>query len=486
MSTATDTPTPDGEAPVASPPDHEIDANDTVETSETVETVPTDGGAVAPLDVRSGHRRPRGPWASAVRSSTFVRKELVEILRQPKLLALLVLGPFLLLMLFGAGYSQSDFALRAIFVSPDPMYEEVVEGYGENFGDLLISEGFAANEHEARRMLAADEVDVVVVFPADPMDSVADGERALIRVIHDKIDPLKQTAIQVATRIAVQEVNATIVAEVAEQGRDELLEAQGAISGVIAQLEADDASSTTREDADRASAFVDASVETLGSIDTAVLVRPFDSVTETTVRERISPNDYFTPGALALLLQHLGVTFAALSLVRDRSTGLFELLRVGPLSPTAIVVGKSTAYLVLGGVVASALLGASVLLLDVPMVGSIGWLALVLAMVILSSLALGMLLSMLSATESQAVQFAMLTLLAGLFFSGFALSLDDMQFPVTLVSWLLPVTYGIRTLQDVMFRGVAPDTTDLVGLAALVLVYGSVAVVALRRKLRVG
>ena len=49
--------------------------------------------------------------------------------------------------------------------------------------------------------------------------------------------------------------------------------------------------------------------------------------------------------------------------------------------------------------------------------------------VLLASLSLGMVLSSISSTESQAVQFAMLTLLAGMFFSGFILGLDNLDVP---------------------------------------------------------
>ena len=99
---------------------------------------------------------------------------------------------------------------------------------------------------------------------------------------------------------------------------------------------------------------------------------------------------------------------------------------------------------------------------------------------------LGMVFSMLSATESQAVQFAMLSLLAGLFFSGFILGLDELAYPVKLLSWLLPVTYGIQGLQAVMLRGRAPDVEVLAGLGALVVGYGTIAAIALARRLRHG
>ena len=73
--------------------------------------------------------------------------------------------------------------------------------------------------------------------------------------------------------------------------------------------------------------------------------------------------------------------------------------------------------------------------LGVPFSGSVAWFAAMVVGVLLASLALGMVLSSISQTESQAVQFAMLTLLAGMFFSGFVLGLDNLTYPVKLISW---------------------------------------------------
>ena len=220
------------------------------------------------------------------------------------------------------------------------------------------------------------------------------------------------------------------------------------------------------------------------TVDPAVLVRPFAVDTSSVIDADIDPTDYFTPAALALLLQHLALTFAALSLVRDRSTGLFELLRIGPLTSTQILLGKCAAYLLVGSVVAAALTASAVFFLGVPFSGEIAWFAAMVVGVLLASLSLGMVLSSISQTESQAVQFAMLTLLAALFFSGFVLGLDSLTYPVKLISWTLPVTYGIRSFQTVMLLGEPPSTEDIVGLAALVVVYGSIAAFALRRSLR--
>ena len=159
-------------------------------------------------------------------------------------------------------------------------------------------------------------------------------------------------------------------------------------------------------------------------------------------------------------------------------------MRVGPLSSIEIIVGKTLAYLLVGAVVGAALVAASAIAIGVPLAGSIGYLTAVCVGVLLSSLALGMIFAIVSKSESQAVQYAMLALLAGLFFSGFILPIDGLHFPVKAISYLLPVTYGISGLQDIMLRGQAPEIETLYGLGALVLGYGLIAVIGLRRRLR--
>ena len=64
------------------------------------------------------------------------------------------------------------------------------------------------------------------------------------------------------------------------------------------------------------------------------------------------------------------------------------------------------------------------------------------------------------------------------------LGLDELAYPVKVISWLLPVTYGIRALQSIMLRGDPPSTEDIVGLGALIVGYGAFATLALMRKLR--
>ena len=483
-----------------------------------------------------------------------MRKELVEIIRQPRLLALLVVGPFALLLLFGAGYKNDDLRMRTEFVGPaGSFYEDAINQYQDVLERFVEPAGFTADEAAARADLARGDVDAIVVFPPDPLASVLSGKRAEVVVLHDKLDPIQQAAVEIASRLAVQEVNARVVTAVVGGGQaalrplDQLISTLTSAGAQVANAVAagDDAGAAdaarqvseaatgardllassdsilrqlgaadtpqlravldgleqATADADAVAAGGDdvtaraASLATtldtvaqnspqVAALDPAVLVRPFQASTQNVVPTDIEPVDFFTPSALALLLQHLALTFAALSLVRDRELGLFELLRVGPLSSWEIVTGKTIAYLVVGMLVGVGLLEAAIHLLGVPLLGSLMWVLGAFGLVLLASLALGTLVSLISRTETQAVQWSMMTLLAGLFFSGFVLSLDGLTYPVKAISWLLPVTYGIQILQDVMLRGVAPDRQDLLGLGALVVGYGSLAILLLRRQLR--
>jgi ABC-2 type transport system permease protein len=216
-----------------------------------------------------------------------------------------------------------------------------------------------------------------------------------------------------------------------------------------------------------------------------VLVQPFVGKTRVALDEPVGITDFFAPAAIALLVQHLGVTFGALTFVRDRALGLFEVLRVGPVTAIQSLLGKYVAYTMIGAVVAAALAALVVLGLDVPLVGTVGWVAGVLALVLVASLGIGFVASLVAGSDSQAVQFAMIVLLASLFFGGFFLDLERLTYPVEAISLVLPVRYGISALQDVMLRGVAPSTFDLVGLVTLTVVSFGLSWLLLRRRLRV-
>jgi ABC-2 type transport system permease protein len=102
---------------------------------------------------------------------------------------------------------------------------------------------------------------------------------------------------------------------------------------------------------------------------------------------------------------------------------------------------------------------------------------------IFTSLGVGFLISLISQTDTQAVQYSMLLLLASVFFSGFFMDLRIMKAPFTMLAWSLPATYGIQMLQDIMLRGNSLPLQVFLGLTAIGIILFLVNWLLLRRKM---
>jgi ABC-2 type transport system permease protein len=183
-----------------------------------------------------------------------------------------------------------------------------------------------------------------------------------------------------------------------------------------------------------------------------------------------SPPDYmgfYSPAVLALLLQHIALTFGALTMVHERLLGAEELFRVAPIAPWEIITGKYASYGLLTmavGLVLSALL---VFALGVPLLGSVLEFVLTLILVTAAGLGWGFLVSLVSKGESQAVQFSMMILIASVFFGGFFIDLSGLRPQVHFVSYALPVTYGVQALREIMLAGRGPGAGMLLPLAVM-------------------
>jgi len=190
---------------------------------------------------------------------------------------------------------------------------------------------------------------------------------------------------------------------------------------------------------------------------------------------------YFGPAVLALILQHLAVTLIALSLVRERMSGVIELFRISPVSPAEILIGKVLAYAVLGGAIAGITVALLVVGFGVPILADPAAIAAAIALLLVASLGLGLLIAVLSDSERQAVQLSLLVLLASVFFSGFVLSIEEFTPPVRAVAYLLPVTHGIRLLQDLMLRGGTNSSWQFAALVVIGVVTITISWLLLRR-----
>jgi ABC-2 type transport system permease protein len=161
-----------------------------------------------------------------------------------------------------------------------------------------------------------------------------------------------------------------------------------------------------------------------------------------------------------------------------------DLFRVSPVRSTELVLGKVLAYGVLGAMIAGVSMALLIGVLGVPLLGNLAVIAGVVSLLLLASLGLGLLISVISDSERQAVQLSLLALLASMFFSGFVLRIQEFTLPVQIGASLLPVTHGIALLQDLFLRGSIGHPSQVVALAAIAAVLLVTSWALLRREMR--
>lgn len=465
-------------------------------------------------------------------------KEVKELVRQPWVLAVVVLGPFLILAAFGLGYRNEELALRTVFVGPtDGPFEDAISTYTDAIDEYVVPVAFTDDLVTAAADLRADRVDLVIVLPPRPAAGLEEGRRSEIAVLHNSIDPIEQIGIEFATEVAVRELNATVVTAVldgvlettgdldqqggslvrlvddyrrASQAGDDEAAAIAASQLVIGldglrpaldlfdvgapgpsndqeQANGDEsgASSSRLVESVRlvaagqpgALAAIDDDalddlqerLDLLLDLDATVVARPFTGDAESLVRERVTPEDHVAPGATVLLIQHLSVSLAALSLVRDRRRGLMTEYQIGPTSVASVMLGKLVSLSGVGFAAGALLLVLQTQLLGVPMRGSPFLVIAYLAALVLASVGIGLVIATVSTSELYASQVAMLLLLIAFFFSGFLLDLERLRAPFDLIGTIVPATPALEALRWLQLRGVAPPTA-VAGLLAVQIV----------------
>ena len=390
----------------------------------------------------------RALTTTLLRLLALVGKELVEVIRRPGALLSLVLGPFLIMAVFGLGYSGERRPLETVVVIPATAgLPTDVQTYQDLAGGGLHVQAVTEDKSAAEAGLNNGSVDVVVVAPPDAEQQFRAGKQSVIGVLVNTVDPIRANYAGFLASNLANAVNQTIIAQAVK-------ETEG---------------------------YISASDPSAAAIPPEVVAAPTKAELENTAPSEPQVLAYFGPAVLALILQHLAVTLIALALVRERTSGVIELFRVAPVNAWEVIAGKVLAYLLIGGLIAGATVVLLVGVFKIPMLGDPVALAGAIGLVLLASLGIGLLIAVVSDSERQAVQLSLLLLLASVFFSGFVIAISEFTEPVRVLAYLLPVTHGIRLMQDIMLRGGTTQNWEYAALLAIAVVTLAVSWFGLRR-----
>jgi len=340
---------------------------------------------------------------STARLAAVARKEVRQVRRDPRMLFVVLAGPVIQLLLFGYA---ATFDLRSAPVA-------------------IVDED---RSPESRRLAAA----------LDPSPQ-APGELAVVG--YARRDDAPALFARDAARAVV----------VVPAGFGRRVREGGAPPAVAAWFDGSDSNTATA---------VRASLEqTLAREAVALRVGPGGGAAPLELRTRILYNPrlqsalFMVPGVTAVVLLVATMMLSALSIVKEREGGTFELLYATPIRPVELVVGKLLPFVALGLIDVALILTAATLWFEVPVRGSPALLLAFAAVFVVGSVGLGLLLSTFARTQRQAMVIAFCLLIPMLLLSGFIFPLDAMPAVFQAAARAIPVRYFLEGVRAICLRG---------------------------------
>ncbi|MCC6601103.1 MAG: ABC transporter permease, partial [Crocinitomicaceae bacterium] len=165
-----------------------------------------------------------------------------------------------------------------------------------------------------------------------------------------------------------------------------------------------------------------------------------------------APN--FVPGVIALVLMLVCVMMTAISIVKEKENGTMEVLLASPFRPAYVILSKAIPYLILSLIDIAFILLLSIFLLDLPVNGSLALLFAESTLFILTCLSLGIFISIKTNSQQVAMLISLLgMLLPALLFSGFMFPIENMPYPLQIISNIIPAKWFYIIIKSIMIKG---------------------------------
>ena len=352
---------------------------------------------------------------------SLVRKESHQVVRDPSSIAIGIVLPVILILLFGYGLSLdvTNAPVAVVLEDPSPDAMELAASFqlSHYFDAQLLT-----SMPRAQQLMLARKVDAIVRIRPDFSRQLSRGDAEVQILVH-----------------GTDANHARIIQSYA----------QGAVGQWAARRSAEGKE---------------------------ILTGPVTVQSRLWFNEANESRYFLVPGLIVLIMTLIGAFLTSLVVAREWERGTMEALFVTPVRPDEILLGKTIPYFVLGLIGLVLCLLAAKFLFHVPFRGSVIVLSGASMLYLLVALAIGLLIS--SAIKSQFVasQIALLvTFLPAVMLSGFLFDLHSMPAVVRVITYALPARYYVTLLQTIFLTGdiwtvILPNAAVLAGMAVLFLI----------------
>lgn len=370
-----------------------------------------------------------------LRLTSLIRKEFIQIVRDPRTLALTLIYPLFMLFTLGFAFTDNLSSISVAVLDQDQSSQSRALLTAYSVSGYFDLNHIARSEDEIVRLIESNEVPAAIIIPPDYSKTLVTGRTAQVGLILDGSNPtIASTALAAATTIGRLHATA-IVAERAGRTRPAPL--------------------------------------------------PVDVRPQIWFNPDMVTTHFMVPALIGMILQFLLTFLTAISIVRERERGTMEQLIVTPIRPWELIAGKLIPYALIALFATVEILVIGVLVFHVPINGSLGLLLALSLLFLTAILGLGLLISTMANTQGEAMLTAMFFLLPAIFLSGFMFPLDTMPWFLQLVSYAIPLRYFLVITRGIMLKGSGVQVLlpEIAALAVTALIIIGAAVLRFRTQL---
>ena len=194
---------------------------------------------------------------------------------------------------------------------------------------------------------------------------------------------------------------------------------------------------------------------------------------------------FLVPGLIGLLLMLSGVVATSVSIVREKERETMEQIRVSPIRPEELILGKILPYVLIGLITMTLVLLLGYILFGVEIRGSLWLLSLTTCLFLFAALGMGVLISTITRSQQMAFQIAVLSsMLPAIILSGFIFPIQNMPLVIQCLTYLVIPRYFVAALRGIILKdaGLGTIWPHLLGMLVLGILFNLLAAARTRKE----
>ena len=368
---------------------------------------------------------------------SIIRKEFIQIFRDRRTLAVILVMP--IIQLFLLGYAATTDVKNISLAVWDQSHSQESRALLDAFraADYFTVSYAAGSQQDIQTLIETGKVRAALIIPPDYDLRLLEGDAQVSMVLDGSDAAVGGTALSVARLIGQAYATKVLTNQMALSGR------------------------------------------------TASLVPPLEVRTQVWYNPDLVSAYFNIPGVIGMILSFITALLTATAVVRERERGTIEQLIVTPIRSWELMVGKILPYVILAFVDVIEVLIIGHWWFKVPIRGDLSLILLLSGLFVLSSLGIGLLASTIANTQQEAMLTVMMTMLPSIFLSGFFFPLDAMPKFLQWVSYAVPLRYYLVIIRALLLKGVGAGAleNEIIALTIFAIVILGIAAARFRKRL---